>query len=178
VTLPELLVVISIVAILAALVLPKVRIDNAQVDSAARTIGLTLMAAQRDAAARQHDVVVVFDTASHLIRTIWDANNNGMADANEKSRLFLLPERVILGRPSTVPAIAGDAGTTLRGLPAGPYLVMQRNGATDRAVVLYLTTRTSMAGAADPDARAVTIARATGRPSWYAWTGSTWRRGL
>jgi hypothetical protein len=93
---------------MAALVMPRVRLDNSQVDTAARSFGMALMVAQRDAASRQHNVLLVFDTTAHFIRTVWDVNNNAQFDSGEKSRLFLLPERVVLGRPSSVGAL-GEA---------------------------------------------------------------------
>ncbi len=172
--------VIAIVSVLAALVLPKVRVENAQVDAAARTIGMTLMSAQRDAASRQHNVLVVFDTAAHIVSTVWDANNNETADAGEKVRPFLIPERVVFGRPAGVPALGGAAAGVgdMKSSPRGPYLVVQRNGAVDRSVTLYLTSFRARNGGKDKDARAVMVARATGRPDWYAWTGIKWRRGL
>lgn len=175
----ELLIVIAMIGILAALALPKVRVDNAQVDFAARSIGLSLMVAQRDAAARQHNVLLVFDTTAHSIKTIWDANNNGVADAGEKSRPFLLPERVVLGRPSGVPALGTATASVPSMLTSGskPMLVLQRNGSVDRGVTLYLSTSRAMAGGNYQDTRAVVVARATARPEWYAWTGSAWRHG-
>lgn len=175
----ELLIIIAMVGILAALVLPKVRVDNAQVDSAARTIGLSLMVAQRDAAARQHNVLLVFDTTAHTIKTVWDTNNNGVADAGEKSRPFLLPDRVVLGRPSSVPALGTASASVPTMLKSGnkPMLVLQRNGSVDRSVTLYLSTARAMSGGNYKDTRAVVIARATARPEWYAWTGSAWRHG-
>ncbi len=167
------------VGILAALVLPKVRVDNAQVDAAARTVGLSLMVAQREAASRQHNVLLVFDTAAHSITTVWDANNNARADAAEKTRPFLLPERVVLGRPSSVSALGTASASVPPMLTSGdnPMLVLQRNGSVDRSVTLYLTTHRAMAGGADKDTRALVIARATARPEWYAWTGTAWRHG-
>jgi type II secretory pathway pseudopilin PulG len=72
----ELLLVIAIIGITATFVLPRVRFDNTRVDTAARTIDLVLMAAQRDAVSRQHNVLVVFDTSAGMLRTVWDANQN------------------------------------------------------------------------------------------------------
>jgi prepilin-type N-terminal cleavage/methylation domain-containing protein len=176
-TLIELLIVIAMVGILSALVLPKVRIDNSQVDAAARTMGLSLMVAQREAAARQHNVLLVFDTAAHTITTVWDANSNGVIDAGEKTRPFILPDRVILGRPSSVSALGAASASVPTMATAGgkPMLIVQRNGSLDRSVTLYLTTNSSMAGSTTTDARAVILSRATARPEWYAWTGSAWR---
>ena len=174
----ELLLVITMIGILAALALPKILVDNTKVETATRTLGMVLMVAQREAVARQHNVLLVFDTSAHTITTVWDANNNGRADAGEKTRPFLIPERVVLGRPSSVSAL----GTATESVPVTlklgdkPMLVLQRNGSIDRGVTLYLTTATSMAGSRTVDARAVVLARATARPDWYAWTGSSWRR--
>jgi prepilin-type N-terminal cleavage/methylation domain-containing protein len=179
-TLIELLMVVAIFSILAALILPKVRVDNAQVDTAARLIGMTLMSAQRDAASRQHNVLVLFDTAAHLVKTVWDVNNNGNVDAGEKTRLFLIPNRVVLGRPAGVAALgtATSSVPLMKSNARGPYLIVQRNGAVDRSVTLYVSTIRAMQGSKDKDSRAVIFARATGRPDWYAWTGTKWRRGL
>ena len=164
---------------MSLIVLPKIRIDNSTVDSAARTISLSLMVAQREAVGRGHNVLVMFDTAGHTARTVWDANNNGTADAGEKTRPFLLPERVVLGRPPTVPALGGtgEAAPTQLTTSKGPYFIMQRSGSVDRSQVMYLSTLTAMNGGAYKDVRAVYIARATGRAVWYKWTGTAWTRG-
>ena len=178
-TLVELLMVTAIIAVLAAIAMPRIRIDAAHVDAAARTINLSLMAAQRDAVARQHDVVVVFDTAAKVLRAHWDADADGATDTGEHTRIFPLPERVVLGRPTGVPAL-GNAATmpAMRSTPRGPALTLRRNGSADRAATIYLTTRRAMLGGADKDVRALVIARATARPTWFAWAGTYWRRGL
>lgn len=178
-TLIELLMVVAIIGLMALVVLPRIRIDNASVDSAVRTIGLSMMVAQREAVGRGHNVLVLFDTAAHTTRTVWDANNNGAADGDEKSRPFLLPERVMLGRPSGVPALggSGEAVQVVRSTSKGPYFIMQRSGSVDRSQVIYVTTRLSMSGGPYRDVRALFISRATGRPVWYKWSGSAWGRG-
>jgi prepilin-type N-terminal cleavage/methylation domain-containing protein len=174
----ELLLVISMIGILAALALPKILVDNAEVDTATRTLGMSLMVAQREAVSRQHNVLLVIDDDAHTITTVWDANNNNVADAGEKTRPFLLPERVVLGRPSSVSALgtATESVPSMQLLGDRPMLVLQRNGSVDRGVTLYLSTLASMAGASAADARAVVVARATARPDRYAWTGSAWKR--
>ncbi len=174
----ELLLVISMIGVLAALVLPKIFVDNTQVDTATRTFGMSLMVAQREAIARQHNVLLVFDTSAHTITTVWDANNNATADAGEKTRPFLIPERVVLGRPASVSPLGTATASVPVTLKLGdkPMLVLQRNGSIDRSVTLYLSTISSMAGSPNVDARAIVLARATARPDWYAWTGSKWRR--
>ncbi len=175
----ELLMVVTIIGIMALMVLPKIRIDNGAVDTAVRTVGMSVMVAQREAVSHQHNVLVQFDTAGHVVRTIWDANNNNAEDSGEKSRPFLFPERVMLGRPGSVPKLGGSGETAPSRLstPRGPYFVMQRSGSVDRSDVLYFTTAKALNGGADQDVRAMAISRATGRSVWYKWTGSAWRRG-
>ncbi len=179
-TLIELLVVVVIMGIMALIVLPKVRIDNSAVDTAARTISMALMVAQRDAVARQHSVIVEFDTAAHTARTVWDANNNRIADNGEKTRPFLIPEAVVMGRPAGVTALgtSADISVSGTGTARGPTIILQRSGSADRAAVIYLTSYRAKNGGQFKDARAIVIARATGRPTWYAWTGTKWRRGI
>ena len=180
----EILLVIAIIGITATLVLPRVRFDNSRVDTAARTIDLVIMAAQRDAVSRQHNVLVVFDTAGGILRTVWDANQNQSAEDTERERLTPLPEQIEVARPPGVSALAGDSTSALAGVPddRGPMLLVQRSGSTDRAATFYLTTTRSML----PDSmlpdetvrevRAVQVSRATGRSAWYTWTGSQWKR--
>jgi hypothetical protein len=165
---------VVLLGIMFALVMPRVRVDNAVVDTAARIINLSIMTAQRDAVARAHNVVVTFDVADHTAIAVWDANNNGVADAGEKTRPFPLPEGVRFGRSSAVPALDGDASTP----GTDVVVVLQRNGAVDRVHTLYLSTDRALNGGPHADARALRIARATGRPMWYAWTGTEWRQGL
>ncbi|MFO0093958.1 MAG: Tfp pilus assembly protein FimT/FimU, partial [Gemmatimonadaceae bacterium] len=68
----EVMLVMAMIGILAAITVPKLRFDNARVETAARAIDLAIMAAQRDAVSRQHNVLVVFDTAARALRTVWD----------------------------------------------------------------------------------------------------------
>ncbi|MFN9202727.1 MAG: Tfp pilus assembly protein FimT/FimU, partial [Gemmatimonas sp.] len=55
----EVMLVMAMIGILAAITVPKLRFDNARVETAARAIDLAIMAAQRDAVSRQHNVLVV-----------------------------------------------------------------------------------------------------------------------
>lgn len=176
----ELVMVLIIIGIMAVLVLPKVRLENTGVDAAVRTVNMALMVAQREAVSRQHNVIVEIDTAAHLARTIWDANNTGLLESGERSRPFLISENVVVGRPSGVPAMGGaaeDAATAAAGLTGKPQVILLRSGAASRAAILYFTSQRAMAGGVDKDVRALSVARATGRPTWYVWTGSRWRRG-
>jgi prepilin-type N-terminal cleavage/methylation domain-containing protein len=175
----ELLTVITLIAIMAMIAMPRVRLERQQVDGAMRTLSMAMMVAQREAVARGHNVYVVIDTVHHVIRTVWDANNNNQLDAGEKTRPLPIPERVVMGRGATVPALNGatpvvPAMRTVAGMPA---ILLQRNGSTDRALTLYLTTVKARGGASttETDTRAMKIERATGRAIWYVYTTS-WKR--
>ena len=177
-TLIELLLVITVVGIVLAITLPNLRIDKKQVDAAVRQVGMGLMAAQREAVARQHNVLVVFDTAARTLVTVWDANNNARIDAGERSRVFPLPEALLLQRPAGVAPVPGDTTgvAQMGGIARGPSLVLQRSGSASRGVTVYFTMPASLTSSAK-DVRAVRVHRATGQASWYAWTGTAWRRG-
>jgi prepilin-type N-terminal cleavage/methylation domain-containing protein len=178
-SLVELLIVVSIIAITAAIALPKIRVERAQVDGAVRTVNMALMVAQREAVSRGHNVLVVFDTAHHVIRTVWDRNNNLAIDAGEKTRPFPIPERVVMGRGAGVPGFGTSSADVpaMQSLDNSPMLVLQRNGGADRAVTLYLTTVRSQRGmGGDKDTRALTVNRATGRPMWYIYAAAGWKR--
>jgi prepilin-type N-terminal cleavage/methylation domain-containing protein len=170
----EIAVVLVIIGLMAALVLPKVRVDNAAVDSAARALHLSMLAAQRDAVARAHNVLVVVDGSDHTLSVVWDANGNGVADAGERSRPVMLPNGVRFAAPPGVTPLPGDDAANMG---ATPTIVLQRNGAADRVHTIYITSTRSLGGALPVEARAVRITRATGRPAWFAWTGADWRRG-
>lgn len=174
----ELLIVVSIIAIMAAIALPKVRVEQAQVDGAVRTVSMAVMVAQREAVSRGHNVLVVFDTAHHVLRTIWDRNNNLALDAGEKTRPFPISERVVMGRGAGVPAFGASSADVpvMLSLNNAPMMVLQRNGGTDRPLTLYLTSSRAQRGYGEKDTRALTVDRATARPVWYVWAATGWRR--
>lgn len=168
---------VAIVAILATMALPRLRLEQSQVDGAARTISSAIMAARADAVSRGHNVLVVFDTAARVVRTVWDTNNNLLIDAGEKTRPALLGERVAFERGAGIPAFDGatDEFPTLMTVDGKPALVVQRNGALDRGGTLYVTSRRGAAGIGDVDSRAMQLSRATGHATVFIYATSGWR---
>lgn len=177
-TLIELVIVVVMIGVLGAIVLPKLRIERSQVDSGARSLGIALIAARSDAVSRGHNVLVLLDTARATIRAVWDVNNNRRADVGEKTRPFLLGERVRFERGSGIPAFDG-ATAAMPTFPSSggfPMIVMQRNGALEKGGTLYLTSRRGAKGVGNVDSRALRLDRATGRPTIFVYGTSGWRR--
>lgn len=181
-TLVEMLIVITMIGIMTGIALWRVDIARYQVNGDIQSIGTTLIASQREAIAKQHNVIVVFDTAGNRLRVIWDANNNGQYDDGEHQRMVFLGERVQFGL-GTAPAmpIGPDAidftqTETSTGLPA---VTFYRNGSASEAGGAYITSRRSIG---DPkyvnDNRAMRVERATGRAEWWHYDGTTWQRGF
>jgi prepilin-type N-terminal cleavage/methylation domain-containing protein len=181
-TLVEMLIVITMIGIMTGIALWRVDIARYQVNGDIQSIGTTLIASQREAIAKQHNVIVVFDTAGNRVRVIWDANNNGQYDDGEHQRMVFLGDRVQFGL-GTAPAmpIGPDAidfvqTETSTGLPA---VTFYRNGSASEAGGAYITSRRSIG---DPkyanDNRAMRVERATGRAEWWHYDGTTWQRGF
>ena len=178
-TLIEMLVVVSMIAIMAAIAMPRVRLEREQVDAASRTIAFALMTARSESVLRGHNVLVQFDTTNAMVRTVWDANNNLKADVGEKTRPFPLSERVVFGRGSGVPAIGGAAAQVPAMLTASGYptLILTRSGSVDRGVTLYVTARKARTGVdRNTDTRALQIDRATARATVFVFNNAGWRR--
>jgi prepilin-type N-terminal cleavage/methylation domain-containing protein len=181
-TLVEMLIVVTMIGIMTGIALWRVDIARYQVNGDIQSIGTTLIASQREAIAKQHNVIVVFDTAGNRVRVVWDANNNGTFDTGEHSRLVFLSDRVRFGL-GTAPAMAMGGQSvnftdteTSTGLPA---LTFYRNGSASEAGGAYITSRRSIG---DPryvnDNRAMRVERATGRAEWWHYDGTTWQRGF
>jgi prepilin-type N-terminal cleavage/methylation domain-containing protein len=180
VTLSELLTVMTIVGITSAIALPKLDLPHYAIESAMRSVGTTLMAAQRDAVAAQHDVIVSFDSAGRALVIHYDKDNDGAVDAGERLRRVGLDDGVTFGRPSAVTARSfGGSAVNFQTVGSHPAIVFHRAGSASESGGFYLTSvRATRAGANRPDdTRAIEFERATGRVEWFRYRG-TWQRGF
>lgn len=170
--------VMVLIGILVAIAYPSIASMRWSAESAMLQIGTTLQAAQREAVARQFDVVVVFDATNSRLRIIYDANSNGAADGGERIRGVSLEKQIVFGR----------GGAPARPFGAGPVtlsdgtqtLIFHRNGSASASGGLYLTSTRAAAGEAKRirDARAIEIVRATGRIEWFRYNNPSWMRGF
>jgi len=177
-TLTEMMVVLVLVGIGLAMATPRINLTAHRTESAVQGLASTLMAAQRAAVARQHDVVVAFETAQQRVRIHFDTDNDGVMDAGEPVRREPLGNTVIFGRAAGAPTLAqlGNGAVSFAGEQGNvPAVTFSRGGDASEEGGAYLTTATGT----NPTAyttRAVVVDRATGRASVFRYTASGWQR--
>lgn len=180
VSLGELLVVLVVVSILSVLVVPQIEIVRFRMDGQTRGVMMALVTAQRTAVKRQHDVVVAFDTAVQRLWIHEDEDNDGVQEAGERTRYIYLDEGVRYGRGTAPARTVAEAETvnftdSQDGVPAVRF---HRDGSASQEGLFYLTSGRSLETLRHPhDARAIHVARATGRATWYQYDGSVWEQG-
>ncbi|MEO7217149.1 MAG: type II secretion system protein [Gemmatimonadaceae bacterium] len=172
-TLIETLIVMTIVGILAALAIPRIRAAQFDADAGMRTVQSALQQAQRFAIVRQTDVMVSFDTAGKEIRIVYDLNNNHQYDAGEEVHWKALEETdrfVIPPVGVQMNATGSVVGNNLVTRDNYPTVYYHRDGALSSELELYISSYRSDL----TDMRAIHVRQATGRVQFYRYTGSTW----
>jgi prepilin-type N-terminal cleavage/methylation domain-containing protein len=183
-TLVEMLIVVIIVAITSAIALPKINLSGIRSKSSVQSLGTTMLALQREAIARQHNIVVIIDATRRQLRVVDDSTNNELVTVGERIRTVSLGEGVVFGKPAAVTARPFGANTinfiSTEGSTGLPDIVFYRNGSAKEAGGFYLSTAKAMAGAPGhgDESWAMEISRATGRAEWMRWNGTTWIRGF
>lgn len=181
-TLVEMLVVVGLIGLLAVIVVPRIDIEHYQIEGGMQAVSTMLMAAQREAVAKQHNVAVMFDQANSSLRILYDQDNDNTIDAAERVRVLQLDTHVRFGRASApaLPQLGGSAVTFTRIISGLPSVIFHRNGSASQAGGFYLTSARAATGLADHqrDTRALEMFRATGRPEWWRYNGTAWSRGF
>src|SRR5690606_11131220 len=141
VTLVEMLMVAVLIGITTAFIAPRIDVTSYRVNNAMQSIGTTLLAAQRLAITRQHDVVILFDTKSNVIRVHHDADNNGKINGTEHVVTTPLGESIVYGLGGA-PAMTADAGplTFTQKHDDVTSLTFHRDGSASEAGIVYLTS--------------------------------------
>jgi len=182
-TLIEILIVIVMIGLISAIALPRINLSRIRSKAAVQAVGTTLLASQRDAITRQHNVVIAIDQANRSFLVVYDSTNDQTLNNNERSRAIPLSEEIVIGKPAAVPAQPfGGAAVNFvateraSGLPA---IIFFRNGSAQEFGGFYMSTPKAMAGAPghENETWALQVIRATGRAEWQRWNGTSWVRG-
>ncbi len=179
-TLIEMLMVVAMIGIITAIAYPRIDTARFKIDAAMRGVGTTLLASQRTAVTRQHDVVVMFDVPNNLLRILWDADNDGVIDPGEHVRVLDLGTPVEFGRAAAnpMPEIGSATISFTQQAAAMPALTFHRSGSASEEGGFYITSTRAAAGGDFPgDTRAVRVERGTGRTTWYRWLPPVWKLG-
>jgi len=143
VTLIELLMVVTIIGVVVGIGVWKIDVARYQINGDQQVVGTALIAAQREAIAKQHNMIVVFDDANSAMRIVSDSNNNGQADANENVRTITLGDRVRYGLGTATAMSWGSSAisfTTLEGGSGLPCVIFYRNGSARRVPLVHART--------------------------------------
>jgi len=165
-SLAELLIVISVIGILAAIAASKLDFVRFRADSVGRAAAVDLSKAQRLAVSLQHNVRVVVDGTNRLI-THADANNNNVVEANERTSVASLEGTFVWARGAAANLPAPEDPTDLTAI------TFRRDGTASRGGTFYLSSPGDLTCRY---CRAVAIARGTGRSLRYAMIAGTWKR--
>ena len=172
----ELLIVMVIISILAAVALPKLNLHQFRIDAGVRVVQGALMQAERYAVQRQHDMIVSFDIPGKRVLLIDDQNNNAAADPGEKILVRPLEDFIRFATPpaaiggGTVAAVAGAKLQTLGGYPS---IIFHRDGATSTDLQVYITSTRPDA----TDFKGLSVTQSTGHVDYYSYRTGTWKRG-
>jgi prepilin-type N-terminal cleavage/methylation domain-containing protein len=172
-TIIEVVLVLSLIAIMAAMALPKVSFVRYRQDANGRLVQKTLISAQQTAVRKNVNVLVVIDYASSRLLVLPDANDNGLADdANGVS--WKLAEGAKFAIPtSTVDAATpyyATGTTAITTTAAGPMITFYPNGSASGDAYIYVGVPNGRADAL----RAVELAGSTGRTRLYRYVGARW----
>jgi Tfp pilus assembly protein FimT len=167
----ELLWVIVILGIIAALAIPRLDWIRYRINAEARNVSLQLAYAQRLAVSLQHNVLVTIDHANRRMAVDEDANNDGLYGANERRRVVQLQDGVNFESNGVAPLPPPSPSNELL------RITYRRDGSADQPGVVYLNSVRGLTLGNNKDSRALEIVRSTGRAFWYSYTSGSWVRG-
>lgn len=169
----ETIFVVILIAILAALAVPKINLPGFRANGSARQARMALQVAQRLAVTRQYNVIVSFDTVNQTIRIVEDLNNNGVVDPGERVTWHPLNEGTRFATPPVGiygPVAQSVSGNSIQAIDGMPSVIFMRSGAATSDVEVYLT---SLSPALDYF-RGISVAQPTGRTIYEKYVNGIW----
>jgi prepilin-type N-terminal cleavage/methylation domain-containing protein len=185
VTLIELILVIVIAGIIAAMAIPHVNYVGYQMNQNVAAVRSGIQRAQALAVSKQHNVIVSYKSASQLW-VIEDNNDNLSWDTGERRTVIGLQYGARFYQPSVGLTISGCSATVTKpGLngssltasvggttSSGPAFVFRGDGAASSDGEIYLTSKRGYSA----DARAVCVLQGTGHVDEYKYLAAVWTR--
>ncbi len=172
-TIIEVVLVLSLIAIMAAMALPKVSFLRYRQDANGRLVQQKLIAAQQIAVQQNTNVLFVVDYASSRMLVARDTNANGAADAAERKESWTLAE----GAKFSIPTVTVDGATAyyatgpgITTTASGPTITFRPDGSASGDAYIYVGVPNGRADAL----RAVELAGSTGRTRLYRYVGARW----
>lgn len=172
-TLVELIYVVILLGILAGFAAPFIDVSRFRMNSAVVEVATELMAAQRYAVIRGHDVVVAVDEDENWLRIHLDANNDGDIQSDENTRVAQLGDGVTFGRaagPTLSPST--DIVTFTQTQDGIKALTFHRNGSASEMGYIYLTFARSSLPKSN---RAIEVVRSTAKVKCWSYRTETWQ---
>jgi Tfp pilus assembly protein FimT len=167
----ELLWVIVILSIVAALAIPRLDWMKFRINAEVRNISLQMTYAQRLAVSLQHNVQVTVNHATRRLIVDEDRNNDGTYAPSERRRVVQLDDGVNFER-NGMPDLPAPAPTTELFT-----IIYRRDGSADQAGVIFLNSIRGVNMGTNGDGRALEITRATGRATSYSYASGAWVKG-
>jgi prepilin-type N-terminal cleavage/methylation domain-containing protein len=182
-TLIEMMIVVTLIAIVTATAMPHIDYQAYRQDAAARTVKSAMQGAQAYAVSSQHNVFVDVDQPHAVLYVVYDYNDNLSWDQANGEHLIAVPlqDGVIIAQPPaalpgmgtptagvgmTTPAIVAVAGKTTS---TNGY-TYRGDGAVSTDVQIYMNSKRGLAR----DWRAISIIPSTGRVDWYKYVNGVW----
>lgn len=178
-TLVEILIVITLIAVVAGWAVSRFTNMNYRMDANVRMLQNTIIAAQQTAIGRGVPVQLMFDASGDSamrVRILIDADDDGQVSMNETvtyraldGARFMAPATTIDGAApayATGPGLVASRPALLQALRIAP------NGTLGGDVVLYIGTVATRAY----DLRALAISGATARTAFWSNANGSWAR--
>lgn len=172
-TLVELIYVMIIVSVLAGVAVPLLDVSRFRLNSAVVEAATELMAAQRSAVLRGHDVIVAVDQSGYRLRIHLDANNDRLIQPTESWKVMQLGDGVTFAR-SGAPKLSTSTAAVTFTQKQGEYpaVTFHRNGGASERGIIYLNARGG--GAQGGNQRAVEVIRSTAKIKCWSYSTGTW----
>jgi Tfp pilus assembly protein FimT len=169
----ELLYVLIIVGIVAGVAAPLLDVARFRMNSVVIEVATELMAAQRAAILRGHNMVVVMDQSGNRLRVHADANNDGMIQSSEMWKVVDLPEGVTFGLEGAPKLSQFNPPFTFKKKQGTyPAVTFHRNGSASEQGIIYLVAEGG--GKRAENSRAVEVIRSTAKVKCWSYTTGTW----